>query len=153
MNWYAILWLGLFILFLMMEASSVAVISLWFAAGALVSMIASLFGAQFWLQGVLFFGVSILLLCTLRPLARKYFTPKLVRTNVDAVVGTTGRVIEDIQNDLSCGRVKLGGQEWAARSTTGEILAEGTQVKVDKVEGVKVYVTALVVNEKQEVVL
>ena len=153
MNGYAVLWLGLFILFLIAEASSVSVVSLWFAAGALVSMIASLLGAQFLLQGILFFAVSILLLCTLRPLAKKYFTPKLIPTNVDAVIGSTGRVIQDVQNDLSCGRVKLGGQEWSARSTTGEILTEGTQVKVDKVEGVKVYVTALKVNEKQEVIV
>ena len=146
MNWFAILWLVLFVVFLMAEASTVAVISLWFAIGSLTAMVASLFGAQFWLQAVLFFTASIVLLCALRPLTKKYFTPKITRTNVDAVVGTTGIVVESIQNDLTQGRVKLGGMEWSARSSSGEILEEGTQIKVDRVEGVKVFVSALEVK-------
>ena len=143
MNWTAYIWLGLFLIFLFIESSTVAVISLWFAAGALVAMIAAALGAQFWLQVVLFFGVSILLLCSLRTILKKYFIPKITRTNVDAVVGMTGKVIETIHNDQSCGRVKLSGLEWAARSSNGEILEVGTSVKVDRVEGVKVFVTAL----------
>jgi membrane protein implicated in regulation of membrane protease activity len=146
MNWFAIIWLVLFVAFLMAEASTVAVISLWFAIGALSAMIASLFGAELWLQAVLFFAVSIVLLCAMRPLTKKYFTPKIIRTNVDAVVGATGRVEETIQNDLSQGRVKLDGMEWSARSSTGEILEVGTLVKVDRIEGVKVFVTALEVK-------
>ena len=146
MNWFAIVWLVLFVAFLMAEASTVAVISLWFAIGALSAMIASLFGAELWLQAVLFFTVSIVLLCAMRPLTKKYFTPKIIRTNVDAVVGATGRVEETIQNNLSQGRVKLDGMEWSARSSTGEILEVGTLVKVDRIEGVKVFVTALEVK-------
>ena len=148
MNWFAIFWLVLFIVFLMAEASTVVVVSLWFAIGALTAMIASIFGAEFWLQAVLFFSVSIALLCALRPLTKKYFTPKITRTNVDAVVGATGRVVETVQNDLTQGRVKLGGMEWSARSTSGEILEVGTPVKVDKIEGVKVFVTKLKQEEK-----
>lgn len=142
MNWFAILWLVLFVVFLMVEASTVAVISLWFAIGSLTAMVASFFGAEFWLQAVLFFAVSLVLLCALRPLTKKYFNPKITRTNVDAVVGTTGRVVETVRNDLTQGRVKLGGMEWSARSSSGEILEEGTLIKVDRVEGVKVFVSA-----------
>ena len=146
MNWAAILWLALFVVFLMAEASTVAVVSLWFAIGALTALISSLIGVEFWLQCVLFFAVSTVLLCALRPLTKKYFTPKLMRTNVDAVVGTTGRVIETVENDLSQGRVKLGGMEWTARSTSNEILEEGTLIQVDRVEGVKVFVSPLEVK-------
>lgn len=146
MNWFAILWVVLFVIFLMAEASTVAVISLWFAIGALAAMVTSFLGGEFWLQAIVFFTVSIVLLCALRPLTQKYFTPKITRTNVDAVVGSTGRVVETVQNDLTQGRVKLGSLEWSARSSSGEVLEEGTLVKVDRVEGVKVFVSALEVK-------
>lgn len=146
MNWFAIGWLLLFVVFLMAEASTVTVISLWFAVGAMAAMITSFLGGEFWLQAIVFFSVSVVCLCALRPLTKKYFTPKITRTNVDAVVGTTGIVVETVQNDLTQGRVKLGGMEWSARSSTGEILKEGAQVKVDRVEGVKVFVSALEVK-------
>ena len=75
MNWAALIWFVLMLFFLMMESSTVAVIALWFAAGSLVAMIASLVGAQLWLQVVLFFAVSVVLLAALRPLTKKLFTP------------------------------------------------------------------------------
>lgn len=149
MNWAAIIWLVLLILFIFVEASTVAVVSLWFAAGALTAMVASLLGAQVWLQVVLFLAVSGVLLCALRPAVRKLFTPKLTRTNVDSVIGSHGIVTGDIDNTVSKGQVKLGAMEWTARSTTGELIPKGTQVKVDKIEGVKVYVTPVNVTVAQ----
>lgn len=141
MNWAAIIWLVLMIFFLFMEASTVSIVSLWFAFGALSAMIASFFGAEIWLQILLFAGVSCILLAALRPLARKYFTPKLTRTNVDAVIGQTGIVTEQIDNLSAQGKVKLGAVEWSARSTAQEPIAPGTKVTVDRIEGVKVFVT------------
>ena len=39
------------------------------------------------------------------------------------------------------GQVKLGAMPWTARSTSGQPIPTGTRVRVDKVEGVKVYVS------------
>lgn len=142
----AIIWLVLMIVFLMIEGASVAVVSLWFGAGALVALIAALLGAQIWLQAVLFFAVSIVLLALLRPLARKYFTPKLTRTNVDSVIGSTGTVTEDINNITGQGRIKLASMEWTARSTSGEPISAGTLIRVDRIEGVKAFVSPLQVE-------
>ena len=129
------------LLFLLIEANTVTIVSAWFAGGALAALITSLLGGPMWLQVLLFFAVSIVLLAALRPLVKKHFIPKLEKTNVDAVVGTTGTVLSPIDNIQATGRVKLGGMEWTARSTNGEPIAEGTIVKVDRVEGVKVFVT------------
>ena len=49
-------------------------------------------------------------------------------------------------NVTAQGQVKLGAREWSARSTTGEVIPVGTLVSVDKVEGVKVYVTPVTVK-------
>ena len=146
---YLIVWLVLMIVFLVAESQSVTMVSLWFAAGALGALIAELCGAELWLQIVIFFAVSIILLASLRPIVRKYFTPKITKTNVDSVIGQTGLVTADIDNISAQGQVKLGAMEWTARSTSGENIPQGTLVKVDKIEGVKAFVTP--VAKKAEV--
>ena len=138
---FQIVWLVAMLIFLFVEAQSVTMVSLWFAAGALAALIGALCGAELWLQIVLFLAVSIALLASLRPLARKYFTPKLTKTNVDSVIGMQGLVTVQIDNITAQGQVKLGAMEWTARSTSGKTIPAGTLVTVDSVEGVKVLVT------------
>lgn len=146
MNPMAIMWLVTLILFLVAEGATAAVTTIWFAAGALVAMLAALLGAQVWLQVVLFVVVSVALLLSLRPLLKKYINPKKTRTNVDAIIGTEGMVLEKIDNLAGTGKVKLGGMEWSARSATGETIETGAVVKVEKIEGVKVFVKAVAVK-------
>ena len=147
MNWAAIIWLALMVIFLIVEAvCAIHMVSIWFAAGALVSMIIALLGGQLWLQAVVFLVVSGVLLWLLRPVAKKYFTPKLTKTNVEAIIGTRGIVTEEIDNLLAQGQVKINGLEWTARSTSGEKIPAGSTIKVDRIEGVKVFVTPVEVK-------
>ena len=148
MNWDAITWLVLLVTFCAVEASTVAMVSLWFAAGSLVAMIAAMLHAQLWLQVLLFVVVSGLLLAALRPLVRRFVTPKLTKTNVDSVIGSTGRVTVAVDNSAAAGQVKLGAMVWTARSTTDEIIPQGTLVRADRIEGVKVFVTPVEIFEK-----
>ena len=141
MEFFTILWLALMVVFLVTEAATVTMVSLWFAAGSLAALAASLLHAPVWLQVVLFLVVSALLLAALRPMARKHFTPKLSKTNVDAIVGSKGYVTADIDIVSATGTVKLGAMEWTARSTAGCAIPKGTLVQVDKIEGVKAFVT------------
>ena len=141
MNLYSIVWLVLLIVFLITEAATVVMVSLWFAGGALTALAANLLGAPLWLQIALFFLVSAVLLACLRPMARKHFTPKLARTNVDAVIGSRGYVTADIDNVSATGSVRLGAMEWTARSASGHPIAKGTLVQVARIEGVKVFVS------------
>lgn len=141
MNWAAILWLVLMVVFLVTEASTVTLVSLWFAAGALAAMAVSLFHGPLWLQITAFLAVSAVLLTALRPLVRKYVTPKLTATNIDSVIGSTGLVTVAIDNVTATGQVKLGAMVWTARSSSGTPIPEGTLVRVDRIEGVKFFVT------------
>lgn len=143
MNVSVMIWLGLMVLFIFMEANTVALVSLWFALGGLAAVIAAMLGAPVWLQLALFFGVAALTLACLRPLLKKYIKPKIVATNVDAIIGSTGYVTSDIDNLNAQGQVKLGGMPWSARSTSGEPLQAGTLVQVDRIEGVKAYVSVV----------
>ena len=146
MNWAAIVWLVLIPVFLLIEASTVMLVSIWFAFGSLAALLLSLLGASVGLQVAVFLIVSAILLTALRPLVRKYINPKLTKTNVDAVVGTTGLVTVAIDNVSAVGQVKLGAMYWTARSTAGGKIPEGTLVRVDKIEGVKVFVTPMEVS-------
>ena len=141
MNWAAIIWLGLTVAFVIAEAMTVTVISLWFAAGALGAMAMALAGGSTWLQVLTFLVVSAVALTALRPLTRKYLTPKLTATNIDSVIGAVGIVTADIDNIAAAGQVKLNGMEWSARSTSGAPIPAGTKIRVDRIEGVKVFVT------------
>lgn len=146
MDWTSITWLVLLLFFLFTEASSVNLVSVWFAAGALVALLTSLLGVDIWIQVVLFFAVSGTLLALLRPFARKYLKPRITRTNVDSVIGSMGTVTNAIDNVTAQGQVKLGAMEWTARSTSGEPIPVGTLIRADRIEGVKVFVSP--VHEK-----
>ena len=141
MNWAAILWLVLLIVFLVVEAVTVTLVSLWFAAGALAALLVSFFGAAIWLQVLIFLAGSTIALAALRPVARKYIRPKITATNVDAVIGSTGLVTVAVDNVTASGQVKLGAMVWSARSTSGDPIPEGTLVRADRIEGVKVFVS------------
>ena len=141
MKWAAIVWLLLLVVFLAAEAATVSMVSLWFAVSALVALLVALLGGPGWLQGTLFLVVSAVLLALLRPLVKRYVTPRITATNVDSVIGSTGLVTTAIDNVSAVGQVKLGAMEWTARSTSGQPIPVGTLVKVDKIEGVKAYVT------------
>ena len=143
-----ILWLGLMILFLVIEAATVTMVSLWFAGGALAALAIAAMDGSFTLQIIAFALVSTAMLALLRPMARKHFTPKLTRTNVDSVIGTEGYVTSDIDNVAATGTVKLGAMEWTARSANGEKISTGTLVKVEKIEGVKAFVTPVEIPAK-----
>lgn len=143
------IWLGLLVAFLIVEgACAIHLVSIWFAAGALVAALVSLINGPVWLQILLFVVVSAGLLLGLWPFTKKVLNPKLKKTNVDAIVGTQGYVTAAIDNLHGTGQVKLGGMEWTARSANGEPIAEGSLVTVDHIEGVKAFVKA--VEEKVE---
>ena len=137
MNIWAIMWLALIVVFIIMEALTVQLISTWFAVGALAAMIVSLIGGAVWLQVTVFFTVSIVLFASLWPLARKHLKSRLVATNADALVGKLCTVTEEI-DPVEGGRVKVGDVTWSARSE--EEIPVGARVKILKIQGAKVFV-------------
>ena len=148
MNWAAITWLAIMVVLLIVEAACpFHLVSIWFAAGALVAMIISMLGGELWLQIIAFCIVSGALLAGLWPFIRKFLNPHITATNVDSVIGTEGVVTADIDNLNAVGQVKLGGMEWTARSTSGDKITAGTRIRVDRIEGVKAFVSPAEVTE------
>ncbi len=140
MDAFTYLWLGVMIFFAIVEAATVAMVSLWFIGGALAAFLAALLGAEFWLQVTLFVVVSGGLLACLRPFVKKFAQPKTHPTNFDRIVGTAVPVTETIDNLNGKGAVKADGKEWSARSEDGSIIEQDAVVTIVKIEGVKVIV-------------
>ena len=141
MNWEAIFWLAAMVIFIIAEATTVTLVSIWFAVGALGAILIALLGGGLTLQVTVFLALAIVLLIFLRGAVRKHFTPRITRPNVDSVIGATAIVVTPVNNIAALGQVQINGVEWSARSTDGTHIGAGALVKGDKIEGVKVFVS------------
>lgn len=141
-NAYIALWLVLMLVFLIAEALSVALISVWFAVGAVLAMISAILGAPFWMQLLVFVAVSGILVLAAKPLSEKTINRRAVQTNADRVIGQTAVVTQAVDNLLATGQVRVLEQLWTARSADDKPISVGTIVTVKEIRGVKVIVEA-----------
>ena len=136
-----ITWLILLAVLLVIEAITTGLTTVWFAGGALFAALASNFGAGLVVQLVLFLGVSLVLLIFTRPLAVRYMSRDLEKTNVNSLTGKRAVVTQKIDNLAQSGQVKIGDIEWTARtSQDGITIPEKAIVEIDAVTGVKLIV-------------
>ncbi len=134
-------WLIIFVLLVAVELATMALTTVWFAAGAMAALVSSMFGAPLWLQIIVFLAFSFIVLIFYRPFAVKYVNSKRTRTNVNDLIGKEGKVTEDINNLDQKGRMLLRGMDWSARTVDDNVhIKKGTVVKVIKIEGVKAIV-------------
>ena len=135
------LWLALIVFFIIAEACTVVLVSIWFAGGSLVGLILAALHAPWWLQIMGALVVSGVLIYFTRPVAMKHFNKNIVKTNVSTLAGKQAIVIEAIDNLKATGQVIVNGQEWSARNVTdGEAIPEGAVVVIEKVKGVTLQV-------------
>ncbi|MDR2753976.1 MAG: NfeD family protein [Oscillospiraceae bacterium] len=135
-----IIWAILFAASIALETVSMQLFSIWFALGALTAGAAVFFGAEPWLQIVLFVGVTALSLLASRPLVKR-LQKKVEPTNADRMVGKNAVVLEEINNINGTGQIQVDGQVWSARTEEDEILLVGTNVRTIAIRGVKMIVT------------
>jgi membrane protein implicated in regulation of membrane protease activity len=115
-----------------------------FAVGALVAAIVSLAGVGAVLAVVVFLLASLLVLGTLRPLARRHRSgPPAIRTGAAALVGRDATVLERIANREGVGCVRIDSEVWTARSyDEDDVIDAGERVQVVEIRGA----TALVMH-------
>ena len=140
------LWLGAAVVFGIVEALTAGLVSIWFVAGAAAALIGALLGAGLGLQVALFVVVSAAALAATWPLVRRYTAGKAVPTNLDRVLGDSGKVTETIDNENSAGAVYVDGKTWTARSADGSVIPAGATVQVLRMEGVKLFVQKIKEN-------
>ena len=135
-------WLIVMVLFLAVEAVTVGLVCIWFAAGSLIALLAAMCGAQLWLQIVVFLIVSAATLYFTRPIVKRYVNSKVEPTNADMVIGKECRVTETVDNIAGTGAVYVDGKTWTARSENDEVIQAGTLVTAKSIDGVKLIVAA-----------
>ena len=154
MSMFIWLWLGAIVLFGVAEVVTENMVSIWFVAGSLAALFTCMSG---WALGgmspegtqlLVFALVSAVTLVVTRPLVRRFMIRPHIPTNLDRVLGMTAKVTESVDNDRASGAVYVDGKTWTARSADGAVIPAGTQVKVQKIEGVKLLVQF---SEKMEV--
>lgn len=133
----ALFWFVFFLGLLLIEISTVNLVSIWFAVGALVSCIVSLFVDSLYVQVFGFILTSIITLLITKPFVKKVRKRKIQPTNLDRIVGNIGFVTEEIAPHEK-GEIKVDGKRWTAVSDK-KILV-GTKVKILKIDGVKAVV-------------
>ncbi|MDQ5822347.1 MAG: NfeD family protein [Actinomycetota bacterium] len=105
------------------------------ALAAIATALVAIAGFGAAVQLIVFIVGAAASVAVLRPIARSHIRiPPLLRTGTDALVGAKAVVLERVDTDG--GRVRLGGEEWSARSfLDDQVLEPGTRVEVAKIEG------------------
>ena len=105
------------------------------AVAAVAAAIVAAVGANAAIQVIVFIAGAIASVAVLRPIARAHLhMPAMIRTGTAALVGAKATVLERV--DANGGRVRIGGEEWTARSCMdGQVFEPGTQVEVAEIKG------------------
>jgi membrane protein implicated in regulation of membrane protease activity len=139
-----VLWLAAIVVFVVLEAMTYQIVSIWFALGAIGGLIAAALDARFTVQMTVFVVLSVLFLMCLRPVSRKLIKPRTEKTNVESLIGKDVLVTAPIDNLQGKGEGKVNGMVWTIRSADNSSLPQGATAVVERVEGVK-----LIVREKE----
>lgn len=137
-----IIWLIVIFILIIAEISTVNLVSIWFIASGIVSMIISIFYDNFFLEFAVFVILGIILLLTTREFLKKWLKPNNEKTNLDRVIGMQGIVTEPI-NKNQIGEVKVDGKKWSAIAK--EEIVVGEEVTILDIDGVK-----LIVRKKEK---
>jgi membrane protein implicated in regulation of membrane protease activity len=130
--------------FIIAEIITIQLVSIWFAAGAFVTMLFAYFKSPGFVgELIIFIVTSALLLIITYPLLKNWRHVKHVGTNSELEIGRSASVIEEIDHVKGTGRVRLNGVDWSAVSADGDdIIPAGAIVTVVRVQGAKLFVTS-----------
>ncbi len=132
-----IIWSAIIIISLVTEGMTAALVAIWFVPGAAVSLVLSLLGVKsIAIQAAVFVVISAGCAFLLRDKIRKSINQNHEKTNLDALIGKTARVVCDIPADGE-GRVAVGDVTWIAYTDSGIDISMGEKVKILDISGVK----------------
>ena len=101
------------------------------------------------LQAIIFLVSSVILLFLTKPLVDR-FTRKDIKTQTNAysIIGKKGLVIQDINNILGSGQIKIANEVWSAKTENETIIKKGLEVNIIRIDGVKAVVEPTYVNSE-----
>lgn len=139
------IWVALLAAFIIIEATTAQLLTIWFAIGAFASLVTTFITDNIIAQVIVFVVVSAIALIVTRPLVKKMTKATKQPTNADMYIGKEAVVTEDINNLEAKGLVKVGGSVWTARTEVDNYtIPAGSHVTVLKIEGVKLIVRPII---------
>lgn len=143
MGFVPVFWLAVTIGFVLLEAVTVNMVSIWFAAGSAAALLSCLLTHSFRVQSVVFVAVSAACLLAFRPLASR-LRAKPTATNGDRNLGRTATALTAVTAETT-GRVRLDGVDWNARcATPGDTLAAGDACRVTELHSTLLIVEPII---------
>ena len=133
-------WLGMVIVFTVIEIFTAGLTTIWFAIGSIPMIFLSFLPIPFLYQVLIMLVISIVLLIFTRPFFVKKLNANKEKTNVDALIGKTALVTKKITK-FEKGEVKIDGKIWTAKSVSDEDIEEGTEYLLQSIEGVTAIVS------------
>ena len=138
------LWIGFFVLSVIVELNTMNLIAIWFMPGTLVAIVLALFSVPVWIQVTVWLVLTIIVFAATGRLSARLRHPTVQPTKADRVIGQTALVTETLSDREQTGQAKVLGQIWSARTDdTAEEIPVGTEVRVVRIEGVKIIVSAI----------
>ena len=136
-----IIWLVVFVLAVVIEATTAELVSIFFAAGSIIALIISFIpGVDWWVQLIVFVVISGVSLLSLRPLVNKLLSKEKRNTNIDEMIGKKGLMIKGC-DELNHGEIKVNGVIWTAVNVDeSEPIRENEKVIIVAVNGNKLVV-------------
>ena len=148
MNPVPFLWLAAVVGFLLLEASTFSMTSVWFAVGAAAALLTCLFTGSLRAQALVFIVVSALCLWAFRPLAAKLHR-KATPTNADRNLGREATVLTPVTAEVP-GRVRLDGVDWNARCVTpGDRLEPGERCRITEIHSTLLLVEPVLTESRK----
>lgn len=138
---YEVLWIIAIVVFAVIEGAVSGLVSIWFAFGAFFALIATLLGAGALAQIIIFIAVSVLAFIFIRRWAKDTIMNKTEKTDIDRIIGKKVLITEKVDNTHNTGKAKINDLEWKVKSAGGEIIAEGEEASVERIEGVRLIVS------------
>lgn len=140
-------WLILSGIFFVAEMITVGFLIFWLGIGALIAMVVSLFTSNLIIQTSVFVITSTILIFATKPFVRKFLDVKSTNTNAYSIIGKKALVIKEINPINSTGQIKINGEVWSAESENNEVIPQGSEVEILKINGVKTIVKLSQVSE------
>ena len=138
------IWIGFFILSIIVEANTMNLIAIWFMPGTLAAIVLAFLNVAVWIQVLVWLLITTAVFAATWRLPARLRHPKHQPTNADRVIGQTALVTETISDREQTGQVRVMGQIWSARTDdTVDEIPTGTDVRIMRIEGVKLIVTPL----------
>jgi membrane protein implicated in regulation of membrane protease activity len=134
------IWIVGIIAFVVLEAVTYQLVSIWFAVGAVGGLIAEILGARFNIQMSVFLAISVILLLCLRPISKRLIKTKNERTNVDSLIGEDVLITKEVNNREGTGEGKVNGMIWSLKSVDDTVIPANETATVEYVKGVKLAV-------------